>query len=183
MLNFVKILLSTHINYIHQPQQCKIENNITIVNTLSSPNSWRHCSSTTQFLIHFSLPSRSMQLFSLSILPHSLPSQTAPSPTPKRRQPLLPQVALIWWLCKWVWWGFFVGLVEIFYGFDGEIVVDLQMFCGFDVEIMGDLQMRGRSNGFDGFANGWMALQMVLWVLQMGFDGFAKVKLWCCNWL
>jgi hypothetical protein len=30
-----------------------------------------------------------------------------------------------------------MGLVEIFYGFDGEIVVDLQMFCGFDVEIMG----------------------------------------------
>ena len=53
--------------------------------------------------------------------------------------------------------------------------------------------MRGRSNGFDGFADGWMALQMVLWVLQMGFDGFAdgfcgfdgfaKVKSWCCNWL
>jgi hypothetical protein len=45
----------------------------------------------------------------------------------------------LWWLCRWVWWGVFVGLVEILCGFDGEIVVDLQMFCGFDVEIMGNL--------------------------------------------
>jgi hypothetical protein len=32
-----------------------------------------------------------------------------------------------------------MGLVGIFCGFDGEIVVDLQMFCGFDVEILVDL--------------------------------------------
>ena len=68
-----------------------------------------------------------------------------------------------------------MGLVEIFCGFDGEIVVDLQMFCGFDVEIMGDLQMQHRSNGLDGFADGWMGCGFC------GFDGFAKVKSWCCN--
>ena len=63
--------------------------------------------------------------------------------------------------------GLAMGLVEIFYGFDGEIVVDLQMFCGFDVEIMGicrcsidlmrlmALQMGGWDIGFVGL----MALQ------------------------
>jgi hypothetical protein len=56
-----------------------------------------------QFLIHFSLPSRSVWSFSLSISRHSLLLQTAPSPAPKRCQPLLPQVASIWWLCRWVW--------------------------------------------------------------------------------
>ena len=55
-----------------------------------------------------------------------------------------------------------MGLVEIFYGFDGEIVVDLQMFCGFDVEIMGICRCGGDLMGL-------MALQMggcgmVLWV-------------------
>jgi hypothetical protein len=46
---------------------------------------------------------------------HPLLLQTAPSPAPKRRQPLLPQAAPIWWLCRWVWqwvwWRFFMGLM------------------------------------------------------------------------
>jgi hypothetical protein len=53
-------------------------------------------------------------------------SQTTPASTPTSSANL---VALQM--------GLAMGLVEIFYGFDGEIVVDLQMFCGFDVEIMG----------------------------------------------
>ena len=68
-------------------------------------------SQTTQFLIHFSLPSRSVWSFSLSISHHSLLLQTAPSPAPKRRYPLLSQAAPIWWLCRWVWWRFFMGLM------------------------------------------------------------------------
>ena len=35
--------------------------------------------------------------------------------------------------------GLIVGLVEILCGFDGEIVVHVQIFYGFDVEIMGNL--------------------------------------------
>jgi hypothetical protein len=37
------------------------------------------------------------------------------------------------------------------------------MFCGFDVEIMVDLQMRSQSNGFDGFADGWMVKSWWMW--------------------
>ena len=63
--------------------------------------------STTQFLIHFSLPSRSV--WSFSLWSRAIPCSY------KRRQPLLPQAAPIWWLCRWVWqwvwWRFFMGLM------------------------------------------------------------------------
>uniref|UniRef100_A0A2N9EGE4 Uncharacterized protein n=1 Tax=Fagus sylvatica TaxID=28930 RepID=A0A2N9EGE4_FAGSY len=63
--------------------------------------------------------------------------------------------------------GLAMGLVEIFYGFDGEIVVDLQMFCGFDVEIMGICRC-------DADLMGLMALQMGGW--GMGFVGLMALQ-------
>uniref|UniRef100_A0A2N9HRB5 Uncharacterized protein n=1 Tax=Fagus sylvatica TaxID=28930 RepID=A0A2N9HRB5_FAGSY len=40
--------------------------------------------------------------------------QMAPSLAPKQRQPLLPQAALIWWLCRWVCCGAdLVGLMAL----------------------------------------------------------------------
>jgi hypothetical protein len=63
--------------------------------------------------------------------------------------------------------GLAMGLVEIFYGFDGEIVVDLQMFCGFDVEIMGICRC-------DTDLMRLMALQMGGW--DLGFMGLMALQ-------
>ena len=63
--------------------------------------------------------------------------------------------------------GLAMGFVEIFYGFDGEIVVDLQMFCGFDVEIMGICRCSADLMHL-------MALQMGGW--DMGFVGLMALQ-------
>jgi hypothetical protein len=79
--------------------------------------------------------------------------QMAPSLAPKQRQPLLPQAALIWWLCRWVWWGFFVGLMVkswwICRCFVGLMLKSWWICsCGADLVGLMALQMGGWGVGF-----------------------------------